>query len=168
MVKELWGRSHYFIQNILEVIFRHPIAGVSIFALHSNQDHGQDLEQQIILTRRRDNQLWGLPGGMVKWGEDIASCAKRELAEETGLKLLQVNRLVGVYSSPIRDPRIHSICIAIEVLAAGNISVSDRQEILTAQAFALDQLPPGRMAHDHDRQMQDYLNLINGQSATIA
>jgi len=155
-----WQQSHYLIQNVLEVIFRHPIAGVSMFVL----DH----KQQIVLTKRRDNQLWGLPGGMIKWGEDIATTAERELAEETGLRLLKINRLVGVYSDPNRDPRIHSICIAIEVTATGELCPSDRQEILEVQAFSLDRLPKSKMAHDHDRQFQDYLNLIKGELAKVA
>jgi ADP-ribose pyrophosphatase YjhB (NUDIX family) len=160
MAIELWQRSHYFIQNVLEVIFRHPIASASIFAINS--------ENQIVLTKRRDNQLWGLPGGMVKWGEDIPTTVRRELEEETGLKLIKINRLVGVYSSPDRDPRLHSICIAVEVLVEGTICPSDRQEIIEANAFSLDNLPQTKLAHDHDRQLQDYLNLIQGQPPIIA
>ena len=148
------GRSRYFVQNVLEVIFRHPVTAVSIFALNS--------ENQIILTKRRDNRLWGLPGGMVKWGEDIPTTVERELAEETGLELIKINRLVGVYSSPDRDPRLHSICIAVEVFAKGSICVSDRHEVSEAQAFSLnylaDQLPNQKLAHDHSRQLADYLS----------
>jgi 8-oxo-dGTP diphosphatase len=147
---EFLGRSRYFIQNVLEVIFRHPVTAVSIFALNP--------ENQIILTKRRDNQLWGLPGGMVKWGEDISTTAKRELLEETGLDLIKINRLIGVYSDPDRDPRLHSICIAVEVSAQGNLEVSDRQEISEVQAFPLNHLLNLKLAHDHNLQLQDYLN----------
>ena len=40
---------------------------------------------QVLLMRRRDNGLWGLPGGLVEVGETLASAAARELLEETGL-----------------------------------------------------------------------------------
>lgn len=53
----------------------------------------------ILLQRRGDSGRWGLPGGVLELGEDILSCARRELSEETGLQAGNLN-LVGVYSEP--------------------------------------------------------------------
>ncbi|HWU01039.1 MAG TPA: NUDIX domain-containing protein [Terriglobales bacterium] len=39
----------------------------------------------ILLQRRRDFDLWGLPGGNAEDDESIADSAARELREETGL-----------------------------------------------------------------------------------
>ncbi len=144
-MKRLW----YFAQNILGVIFRHPITGTSVIPLLP--------DGRIVLVKRRDNSRWALPGGMVNWGEDIPTAMQRELLEETGLELVKISRLVGVYSSPERDPRVHSICIAIAAQVSGEMQTRDSNEITDVQAFALTALPLGNLAHDHDRQLQDYL-----------
>ena len=54
---------------------------------------------KILLTRRKDNRQWCLPGGRMEPGESAAECCAREVLEETGLVVI-VGRLVGVYSSP--------------------------------------------------------------------
>ncbi len=73
------------------------------------------------------------------------------------MDLLKIGRLVGVYSSPDRDPRLHSISILIEVEVGGEMVVKDTWEILEAKAFSRDNLPFGNLAHDHDQQIKDYL-----------
>lgn len=54
---------------------------------------------RVLLQRRADNGLWVLPGGGVEVGESASQAIVREVREETGL-LIQVRRLVGVYSNP--------------------------------------------------------------------
>ena len=53
----------------------------------------------ILLQRRSDNGLWGLPGGSVEIGESVTAAVVREVKEETGL-VVEVERLIGVYSDP--------------------------------------------------------------------
>ncbi|AEH08765.1 MULTISPECIES: NUDIX domain-containing protein [Protofrankia] len=48
--------------------------------------------------------MWALPGGHIDAGETPKDAARRELAEETGLNIVEL-RLVGVYATPGRDPR---------------------------------------------------------------
>jgi ADP-ribose pyrophosphatase YjhB (NUDIX family) len=91
------------------------------------------------------------------WGEDIATTAHRELAEETGLRIDQIGRLVGVYSSPSRDARFHSVCIALEVHAIGIPKVKDTVEVLAVTPFPLEQVMGLELAHDHARHLEDYL-----------
>lgn len=59
---------------------------------------------KVLLQKRADNGLWGLPGGGMDAGESMAECAVREMWEETGIET-RVTRLIGVYS----DPAHHSI-----------------------------------------------------------
>ncbi|MBW4447587.1 MAG: NUDIX hydrolase [Spirirestis rafaelensis WJT71-NPBG6] len=143
--RSLWR----FAQAVLGILFRHPITGTSIIPILP--------DGKIVLIRRRDNGRWALPGGMVDWGEDIPNTVERELMEETGLKLVKIRRLVGVYSAPDRDPRIHSICIVVEAEVQGIMKIQDTLEAMEIQAFPLNSLPPGEMSHDHSRQLQDYL-----------
>lgn len=143
------SRLWHFIQNVLGILFRHPIMGASIVPVLP--------DGRIVLVRRRDNNRWGFPGGMVDWGEDIATTVHREMAEETGLQVVKILRLVGIYSSPERDPRIHSICVVVEAEVTGTMQILDKNEVVDIQAFTREEIPTRGLTHDHDRQLQDYL-----------
>lgn len=143
-------QSWRFISTVLGIIFRHPVTGTTIIPILP--------DGRIVLIQRSDSGKWGLPGGMIDWGEDIPNAARRELEEETGLKITKIKRLRGVYSDPKRDPRIHSISVVLEVEADGELDPEDKLEVLQVQAFTKDELPLGDLSHDHDRQLQDYLN----------
>lgn len=145
---EFMGRLWQYFQTVLGVIFRHPVTGTSIITVMP--------DDRIVLIRRRDNGLWSLPGGIVDWGEDLPTAIRRELAEETGLELTKIRRLVGIYSAPDRDPRMHSICVVVEVEATGTFNPQDTGEVTDVQAFDCSHLPPGRLSHDHAKQLQDY------------
>jgi 8-oxo-dGTP pyrophosphatase MutT (NUDIX family) len=58
-----------------------------------------DEHDRIVPVRRRDNDLWALPGGGMELGESIVDTAVREVKEETGLDV-EVTGLIGVYTNP--------------------------------------------------------------------
>ena len=136
------------VRTLLGLLLRRPIVGTSVIPVMP--------DGRIVLIRRRDSGHWGLPGGIVDWGEDIVTAAQRELAEETGLQVRSVGRLVGIYSHPERDPRFHAICVALEAHVEGDLNVYDQAEVLDVQAFPADAIPQETLAHDHTRQLQDY------------
>jgi len=143
---QLWS----FIQSALGLLLRHPLMGTSIIPVLP--------DGRIVLIQRRDNGRWGLPGGMVNWGEDIPTSVKRELSEETGLEIVKINRLVGVYSAPDRDRRFHSICVVVEVAATGTPQIHDPIEIMDVKAFVPHEIPLASLTGDHSQQLQDYFN----------
>jgi ADP-ribose pyrophosphatase YjhB (NUDIX family) len=55
-----------------------------------------DDQGRVLLSHRRDLDLWNLPGGRVEVGELPDAAAVRETLEETGLEV-EVERLTGVY-----------------------------------------------------------------------
>ena len=58
-----------------------------------------DEQQRILLAHRRDIDWWNLPGGGMELDETVEEAVKREVLEETGLKV-EIEQLVGVYSKP--------------------------------------------------------------------
>ncbi len=138
-----------FLFTVLGIMFRHPVTGATIIPILSNGE--------IVLIRRGDSGQWGLPGGIIDWGEQVATTAERELWEETGLALVTSPRLIGVYSQRDRDPRLHSISILVAAEVTGTLQANDHSEVLDVKAFSQDTLPFSGLAHDHNRQLQDFL-----------
>lgn len=149
-VGDLTIRLQYFTKSVLGLIFRHPVTGINIIPVLA--------DGRIVLARRHDTGSWALPGGMVEWGEEIATTVRRELLEETGLELVCISRLAGVYSKPNRDPRVHSICVVVEAEVRGDIKIQDKQEISEVEAFNLKDLPSVRLSYDNGEQLKNYLD----------
>lgn len=91
---------------------------------------------EVLLQRRADNGMWGLPGGHHEIGESSEACAIRECWEETGI-MTKVKRLTGVYSEPgghniLRYPNghmVHFVIIVFEVeYVSGDIIVSSESK----------------------------------------
>ena len=66
----------------------------------------RDVANRVLLHRRTDNGLWGLPGGAVEPGESVADAAVREVLEETGYSVRVVSFL-GVDSARDRLQVVH-------------------------------------------------------------
>ena len=66
---------------------------------------------KILLIKRRRKpfkDFWALPGGFVNYGEKVEDAVIREVLEETNLEC-KIEKLLGVYSDPNRDPRGHTV-----------------------------------------------------------
>jgi ADP-ribose pyrophosphatase YjhB (NUDIX family) len=53
----------------------------------------------ILLQKRTDSGLWGLPGGSVELDETVLEALKREVAEETSLNVIDAEPM-GLYCGP--------------------------------------------------------------------
>jgi 8-oxo-dGTP diphosphatase len=61
---------------------------------------------------------WCLVGGRVFYGERVTDAVYRQAKNETGLRI-KIERLIGVYDSPKRDPSKHAISLAYIVTPIG-------------------------------------------------
>lgn len=59
----------------------------------------EDDKNRILLQRRRDSNNWCCPGGIMEVNETFKEAAKREVEEETGLIIKDIE-LFGIYSGP--------------------------------------------------------------------
>jgi ADP-ribose pyrophosphatase YjhB (NUDIX family) len=79
--------------------YNDPDAPVANSVVPSTTAVVTDEQARILLIKRRDNDLWALPGGGMDLGESIVETAVREVKEETGLDI-EVIGLIGVYTNP--------------------------------------------------------------------
>ncbi len=69
-------------------------AGVAVIILNE-----EDEKVQVLLQKRSDVGLWGIPSGHIEVGETVSEAAIREVKEETNLDI-KIKKLIGVYSDP--------------------------------------------------------------------
>ena len=116
-------------------------------------------KQKVVLTRRSDNGLWCLPGGGMDPGESAVECCVRESMEETGLEV-QVNHLIGVYTSPhliIEYPdgnRYHMVTLNFEAEpTGGELTLSD--ETTAYGYFSRDEMAGLEVVSNHELRIAD-------------
>ncbi|AKH20450.1 NUDIX hydrolase [Sedimenticola thiotaurini] len=109
-----------------------------------------DQQLQLLLIRRGEEPYkghWALPGGFLEIDEDLDSCAKRELKEETGVDDLYLEQLY-TFGRPDRDPRERVISVTYYALVpADKLNLSAGSDAAEASWFPLQALPD--LAFDH-------------------
>jgi ADP-ribose pyrophosphatase YjhB (NUDIX family) len=116
---------------------------------------------KILLTRRKDNGMWCLPGGMIEAGESVAEGCAREVWEETGL-WVHVIHLTGVYSDPHHvvvypdGNQAHIVVLNFEVkLLSGEPNLSN--ETTGVDWFLVGDAMEMNLFHDHVEHICDAL-----------
>jgi 8-oxo-dGTP diphosphatase len=120
----------------------------------------QRKDDSIILIKRKKAPFaehWAIPGGFVEYGETVEHAAIRETKEETGLDI-EIIKLVGVYSDPMRDPRGHVIAIAFLAREVGGKLVAD-DDAKAAKSFKITKIPKN-LAFDHSKILNDALGYL--------
>ena len=93
-----------------------PKVGVGVIIRRSSQ---------VLLGRRKGTHgagTWQFPGGHLQYGESVEECARRELREETGLLLDEIQ--LGPYTNDIFD---EANCHYVTLYAVGDSLTGDAE-----------------------------------------
>ena len=100
----------------------------------------EDNEGQFLFIERVDNGLLGLPAGSLEENENIEDCIRREVREETGLELINLE-MIGISTQPENETVIYPNGDVIQYFTIefysneweNDIHVRDKQEIFLAE-----------------------------------
>ena len=112
---------------------------------------------QVVLVRRGEppfKDRWALPGGFVRPDEAPREAARRELAEETEVKLgLEPDKLeqLRTYGEPDRDPRMRVVTVAYWTILADVGDLVGGGDAAEAALVPVVEIERGewRLAFDH-------------------
>lgn len=146
-----WGKPPYAWPETVE-----PAVAAVVF----------DGDGRILLIKRVDFDVWGLPTGHIEPGETVQEAVIREVYEETGLRV-KVSRYIGVYSDPmylvVSHPSgkvCHYITSCMECKIVGGYLRADCVETAEVAFFELDNLPTNLLTL-HGEWLRDVLNRDN-------
>jgi 8-oxo-dGTP diphosphatase len=109
----------------------------------------------VLIERKNPPHGWALPGGFVDYGESLETAAVREAREETSLEISNL-RLLGCYSDPGRDSRMHAISTVYIADGCGQAQAAD--DAANLGVFQLERLPEP-LCFDHAVILADYAAL---------
>lgn len=106
---------------------------------------------EILIIERADNGKIGIPAGALEENETIEACIIREVKEETGLKLIDLE-VIGISSNPDRETVKYPNGDKIQYFTVefysnhweGTINIQDKNEVKNAKFVSInifEQLP---------------------------
>jgi len=109
---------------------------------------------KFLLIDRSDGMGYTIPGGIVRYRETLEQCVLREAEEETGYNVA-ISSIVGIYSSPKRDPRLRAVSIAYKgsIINGKEHDSKEGQTCWRAPGEVF-----GHMAFDCELMLKDYLS----------
>ena len=111
----------------------------------------------LLIKRGKDpfKDKWALPGGFIDMDETLEEACKRELFEETGLKVEAMTQFKA-FDTINRDPRHRTISVVFTVQLNEKVHVEGRDDAALAGWFTINQFP--ELAFDHQQILEQFFN----------
>lgn len=121
-----------------------------------------DKEKRVLMQKRTDNGQWGFPGGFMELGESVQDTARREVYEETGINLEELE-LFGIYSGPQYDKtftngdQVSLVLISFICKQYSGKLVESNEESIQNKFYPLKELPENIFT-EHKMLVDDLLS----------
>ncbi|RLD47116.1 MAG: NUDIX hydrolase [Bacteroidetes bacterium] len=117
------------------------------------------IENRILLIKRGNEPFkdkWALPGGFVETDETLLEAAKRELEEETGVEINDLQQF-RTYDAINRDPRHRTISTVFLSIDSSDrtLELNAGDDAAEALWWNINALP--QLAFDHQKIVNDIL-----------
>lgn len=109
----------------------------------------------LLIERGREpfKGKWALPGGFIEMDEELETACRRELEEETGIRVGVVKQF-RAYGGVNRDPRHRTISVLFYAYTDSELTPCAGDDAAKAQWFPLNQLP--KLAFDHQEILEEF------------
>lgn len=130
-----------YIEDLREVVGHRPLIFVGSVTIIVDE-----MGRLLLQQRKFPKGTWGIAGGLMELGESTEDVARREILEETGLKVGELN-LINVYSGPQNyikaenGDEFYVVTVAYYTDAFEGDLVVDTSESITLEFFHPDELP---------------------------
>lgn len=114
---------------------------------------------ELLLVQRGKDPFagtWALPGGFLELDELLVDACRREVEEETGLKIQKLTQF-KTYDAVHRDPRARTISVVFYGTTGNEFAVSAADDAARAEWFPVDRLP--ELAFDHKLIISEFIAL---------
>ncbi len=134
--------------------YNYPRAAVTVDAILISPENNV-----LLIERGRDpfEGCWAFPGGFIEMDEDLDIACRRELDEETGIKVEGLKQFKA-FGDVNRDPRHRTISIVFYCLTESEIQPTAGDDAANARWFSLNELPD--LAFDHGQILEEFRNEI--------
>jgi 8-oxo-dGTP pyrophosphatase MutT (NUDIX family) len=146
-----------YIEDLRAIVGHRPLILVGSVAVIIDEK-GRLLLQQ----RKFPKESWGLSGGLMELGETTEDVARREVMEETGLKVGKLH-FINVYSGSEYFVKAENgdefYCVTVAYYTneyTGELNV-DKSESIKFEFFYPDELPQ-RIVKSHKKIIDEYLS----------
>lgn len=148
-----------YVEDLRKIVGHRPLILVGAVTIIINN------KKRILLQKRKATSfgMWGLPGGLMELGESTEDTARREVFEETGLTIGNLN-LIDVFSGPGNFLKVqngdefYSVTVAYYTNEVNGNLVIDESESLGFSFFDINQLPDN-IVKSHRKMINRFLEL---------
>ena len=115
---------------------------------------------EILLGKRKKNSVfyansWGLPGGMLDYGERLIECAEREIKEEIGVSIKITKQSKKIYEMfPSKNHPFHTLAIIFYAKVIKGVP-KPKDETQEVKWFKPSEIKKMKLAYNHNEILKE-------------